>query len=94
MSSKGIGELLGLLIVVTAWWIAAANFSDERPYRAADVMGFTEVRMEDSSIFFPKFQGCSVDDMKVWYMTGINSRGERHEFIVCGGMFKGDTIRT
>jgi hypothetical protein len=86
-------RLAALLAVVVGWWIIASNFSDERPVRAAEIMGFTQVRLEDSSILFPVFQGCGVGDMKVWYVSGVNSLGERHSFIVCGGILKGDTIR-
>lgn len=86
-------RLVGALIVFIVWGIIAANISDARAPRTAETLGFTDIHIKDSSIWFPGLRGCGVGDMKVWYVTGNDPRGIRRHFIVCGGLFKGNTLR-
>lgn len=85
------------------WWvaiwivivcIAAFGFSDERPVRTAETFGFTKVQIESSSVMLLSFQGCGeLDSAKIWYMTGTNPQGEKRDFVVCGSLFGGNSLR-
>lgn len=86
-------RVIGTLVIVVVWWIWAASLSDTRAPRTAETLGFTNVRVQDSSIWFIGFRGCGVGDMKMWYVSGDDPNGVRREFIVCGGAFKGNTLR-
>lgn len=92
-SSRNGGGLVGALLVFVVWWIVAANLSHTRPVRTAETHGFTDVTVTGSTIWFTQFRGCGPEDMRLWRVTATNPQGERRNFIVCGGMFKGNTLR-
>jgi hypothetical protein len=81
------------VIFCIVWWIVAINIDDARAPRTAETLGFINVRVEDSTIWFTGFRGCGVGDMKMWYVSGVDPNGVRRSFIVCAGAFKGNTLR-
>lgn len=93
-SRSGTGYMFGVwLVLYTILLIIALNISDSRPFRAAQTMGFTDVKMVSYTVLFTSLKGCGLADAKEWYMEGTNAQGQRVSFIVCGGFFKDNTIR-
>jgi hypothetical protein len=87
---KGLSLLFFLLLYAISL-ICAANFSDTRPIRTAETLGFTDPQIVSSTIWFTGFKGCGVSDSKVWYMEATRD-GERVSFLVCGGLFRDNTV--
>lgn len=86
-------RLVGGALAFLLWGIIAINISDARAPRTAETFGFTNVHVKDSSIWFPGLRGCGVGDLKIWYVMGNDPNGVRRHFIVCGGLFKANTLR-
>jgi hypothetical protein len=89
-----VGTALVVLVLVVVYWIAAANISDGKAYRAAQNLGLTDITVESSTIWFVELRGCSDSDEKRWVVSGVNAQGVRVTFNVCGGVFKGATVRS
>lgn len=79
--------------------LAAAQFScgnsipQERAVKALEAQGFSDVKITKRSVVFVNFCGCDQSDIVKFDAMVTNSRGERVHLIVCGGIFKGMTIR-
>jgi hypothetical protein len=86
--------LIASIIFAIIWAIVAANVSDNKAVNAARDAGYTDIKVEDSTIMFVEFRGCGESDDKRWTVTGTNARGEKRTFFVCGGPLKGGTVRS
>lgn len=93
-NNNSSGGFYGVLLLLTYLisLIFAANFSETRPVRTAETFGYSNVRVVSSTIWFTSFKGCGVSDSKVWYVEADNSSGEHVSFLVCGGLFRDNTI--
>lgn len=92
----GVGlviRFIGAVITFVIWGVIAINISDARAPHTAETFGFSNVHVKDSSIWFPGLRGCGVGDLKIWYVVGSDPNGVRRHFIVCGGLFKANTLR-
>ena len=92
---KGNGcllEVLGAIVLFFVWLIIATHISDTRAPRTAETLGFTNVEVQSSTIWFTQFRGCGVDNMKLWRVTGVNPQGQHVKFLVCGDIFS-NTLR-
>jgi hypothetical protein len=61
---------------------------EDRAKRALDAAGMTDVRIEGKSWF-----GCSKGDVTSRNFTATTASGEKVSGQVCGGWFKGATVR-
>jgi hypothetical protein len=68
---------------------------EDQAVRAVTNLGFTDVTVEDRSVFFMEWRGCSKSDDAVFIVHGKNQQGNRVKLLVCVGWpFKGATIRS
>lgn len=94
--SNGIPVWASVAIIVVAisfQQIAAHTIAESGAIRAAEGMGYTNVKVIDRHTFFPGLQGCSRSDMVMFDVTGTDPRGKKRSFIVCDGVFKASTVR-
>ena len=68
---------------------ACAPMSDETATRALEAQGYTEIKFSGLSVF-----GCSDDDFFRKGFTAKGASGKVVDGVVCGGFFKGATVRT
>lgn len=68
---------------------ACAPMSDSRATRALEAQGYTDIQFHGISVF-----GCSEDDFFRKEFTATGSNGKTVDGVVCGGIFKGATVRT
>ena len=61
---------------------------EESATRAVEAMGLTDVKIEGMAVF-----GCSNDDNFRSRFSATNPKGQRVTGVVCGGFFKGSTVR-
>ncbi len=71
-----------------------ALVNDEETVIAVEKQGWSNVKLQDSHIFFVSWQGCGRDDAVAYEMTGENVKGQNVDLIVCAGLLKGVTFRT
>ena len=89
-----IASLLGIVIVLGVMWgFGAMTHNPEGATAAATTMGFTQVEVQKSGIFFVGFHGCSDKDYSYYNVSALNPQGEPAELLVCKGLFKGYTVR-
>lgn len=102
MRSKMQGEIatgmIALLIVIflgLAWEFGAGILASESSaVRAAEVQGFTNIRVTDKAIIFLSWRGCGSGDAARFSIEAKNAEGKNVNFYVCTGFWKGSTIRT
>jgi hypothetical protein len=94
-SSFSILGTLGVLVLAVGlvWGFGAITHNPEGAVSAATSMGFTQVEVQKSGIFFPGFRGCSDKDYSYYKITALNSQGQPVDLLVCKGLFKGYTVR-
>lgn len=68
---------------------ACAPMRDSTAQRALETQGFTEIQLHGLSVF-----GCAQDDFFRKEFTAKGASGKTVEGVVCGGFFKGATVRT
>ena len=85
--------LIILIVIIVAEQGIAHIISERSAMRAAEAIGYTDVKVTDRHTFFPNFQGCGRDDMVKFDVTGIDPKGVTRKFFVCDGLLKGATVR-
>jgi hypothetical protein len=77
-------------------YFVRGNFVDkEKGIRAAEIHGFTNIKVVDHEWFLVLFNGCDVTDAARIVMTATNSQNQEVDIYACSGWpFKGATIRT
>jgi len=84
-----------LMIVALAWEFGIGILaSEESAVKAAEVQGFSEVRVTDKAIVLLSWRGCGSGDVARFSVSAKNAQGKDVNFYVCTGFFKGSTIRT
>jgi hypothetical protein len=78
-----------VLALLAVSMTACAPMPDGRATRALEAQGYTEIQFHGLSIF-----GCSEDDFFRKEFTAKGASGKVVEGVVCGGIFKGATVRT
>jgi hypothetical protein len=68
--------------------------SEDTAVKAAEVQGFSDVRVTDKAIVFLSWRGCGSGDAARFSLQAKNSQGKDVDFYVCTGFWKGSTIRT
>ena len=91
-------EMMVLLItifVIFSWEFGIGILTSERTaIRAAEVQGFTNIRIIDKAIVLLSWRGCSSSDAARFSVEAKNAQGYDVEFYVCTGFLKGSTIPT
>ena len=68
---------------------------DTNTINAVQKQGYSNVKIEDKSVWFNKWRGCSEEDKATYDITATNALGKPARLIACVGWpFKGVTIRT
>jgi len=88
----GFWSLVIVVIAVTEF-SCGNSIPQERAVNALRANGFTDVEVTKRSVVFVSLRGCDKSDNVKFDAMVTNSRGERVHVIVCGGIFKGMTIR-
>jgi hypothetical protein len=86
--------LILAIVAVTVQQGAAHAVPESRASKAAEDLGYTNIKVIDRATVFINFRGCSEDDAARFTVTGTNSNGEERTFYVCAGYFKGGTVRS
>lgn len=85
--------LLLFLVFVGIEQAIAHNIGEGSAVRAAEAMGYSDIKITDRHTVFPNFQGCGSDDLVKFDVTGVDQKGVERTFFVCDGLFKGATVR-
>lgn len=73
----------------------AETASESRAIRAAENLGYSDVRVESKGLAFGTLSGCSADDNVQFRVSGIAPDGNRRWIKVCGtAPLGGYTVRT
>ena len=84
-----------LVLALMCMYNCGSCVDDANVIDAIEAQGFTNVSVEDKSIVFVGWAGCSDDDEAAYEITAINSLGKRVKLLACAGWpFKGVTIRS
>ena len=92
-----MSAMIYLVVFTVAFLVATfsgALVSQEVAIRAAEVQGFSDIRITDHSYAWVGVRGCDGADAARFTVRGKNAAGKEVEFYVCTGFFKGGTIRT
>ncbi|MDP3947330.1 MAG: hypothetical protein Q8Q41_01410 [bacterium] len=93
-----MSTLIYLVVFTLAFLVetfSGALVSQEVAIRAAEVQGFSDIRVTDHSYAWVGVRGCDGADTARFTVRGKNAAGKEVEFYVCSGFFfKGGTIRT
>lgn len=76
------------LILIAAVVFLTACTQPDKATRALEASGYTEIKMNGFAFF-----GCDEKDSYHDAFTAKGSNGKMVEGVVCGGVFKGATIR-
>lgn len=93
-------ELLVLvLMIVVALILLVKCFggvlvSEKGALETVTTMGFSEAQALHKGIFFVGWRGCSDSDYAKFEIRAKNPLGKPVNLIVCGGLFKGYTLRS
>lgn len=99
MYGKSSLSLLGLLVIFLvvffAWEFGSGILtSEDTAIKAAEVQGFSDVRVTNKAIVLLRWRGCGSGDSARFSLRAKNPEGKDMDFYVCTGFFKGSTIRT
>jgi hypothetical protein len=96
--SGGLRGLVGVVIFIALAIVFEVGIGHLVPrseaVQAAQVQGFTHVRVTSAHYAFVDVRGCGSDDTTKFNVTAVNPAGQSVSFYVCAGWpFKGATIR-
>lgn len=91
-SSSGWMILLFVLCVIMEQLIAH-SVGTGSAVRAAEAMGYSNIKVTGRHTVFPGLQGCGENDMVKFDVSGVGPKGVTRTFFVCDGFFKGATVR-
>ncbi len=69
-------------------------YPEGRAASAVEKLGFTDVEVVDRDVLFIQITGCGEDDNVKFEVEATNPAGDRVKLDVCGGLFKGMTVRS
>jgi len=82
--------IAGILLM----YLPGIFISESSAKRAVEHAGYEQVEIVDKDIFLLEYRGCGKDDSAKFDIIAVSkATGEKVEFYVCGGIFKGFTIR-
>ncbi len=77
-----------MIIAALGLALASCGVNQSDATRVVEAQGMTDVKVTGYSFF-----GCSEDDLYRSTFTAKNVKGESVEGVICGGIFKGYTVR-
>ena len=87
--------VVAMLIIFLSFGMRGSCADEEQAIRAAENLGFSEVKVIEKSIWFIGFKGCSASDAALFEVVAKNPVGREVEVGVCVGWpFKGATMRS
>lgn len=87
------GFYLAIVLVGVSLWIGAVSLIPESVAQdAAKGLGYTNIEVRNRFPVLP-FSKCGEGDIVQWDVSGTNPSGQRIDFTVCAGLFKGGTPR-
>jgi len=81
----------GVLIITQ---LLANSVPEDRAIKAAEDVGYSNVRVISKDTVFIQLKGCDKSDSVLFNIEGTNPTGQKRTFIVCAGWFKGATVRS
>ena len=87
------GFYLVMVLVGVGLWIGAISLiPDSVAQDTAKGLGYSNIDVHNRFPVLP-FSKCGKGDIVQWDVSGTNSAGQRINFTVCAGLFKGGTPR-
>lgn len=77
-----------ITLLIATLGLAACGPKKAELAREVEAFGFSDVRIGSWASF-----RCSKDDSYGYYFSAINGQGRPVNGVVCGGLFKGSTVR-
>lgn len=83
-----------LVAIVPAALLGGTLIDEDVAVHALETQGFTGVKVIDKAWFAVGLRGCDKNDSVRFTASATNPAGKEVQLYVCGGIFKGATVRT
>jgi hypothetical protein len=98
ISGEGLASIIVLIIIVLCLAMKpACQPTRGEVIRAAEDQGWSDIKIEDESIYFVSWKGCSGSDSFAYHAVATNPVGKKVHVTICAGntvTSKGVTMRT